>query len=179
MAKSNHRFEVRWRPFQLRPQMPMEGKPKAPNTPSNPRVNPRLKALGQAVGIDFTGACDVYPNTLRAHVLTDLAGQVSHQVQDKVSEALFHAYFTAGDNVNDVDVLVDIGVKAGMDAAVVRSGLEDKATSQRVFREAQEWSRGGIGGVPYFVVNDAIALSGAQDSSAFEKAFARVVQGRA
>jgi len=64
-------IEVRWKPFLLRPDMPAEGKPKAPAAPDNPRVGARLKGAGVAVGIDFSGKCDTYPNTLQAHALLE------------------------------------------------------------------------------------------------------------
>ena len=60
---------VIWRPFLLRPNEPLEGTPKAPNTPDNPRVGVQLKAAGAAAGIDFTGKTDRAPNTLLAHSL--------------------------------------------------------------------------------------------------------------
>lgn len=176
MAGAPYQFEVRWHPFQLRPQMPMEGVAKAPNTPDNPRAGARLKAAGEPVGIDFTGATDRYPNTLRAHVLVDLAGQTSAAVQDAVSEALFHAYFTGGRDVNDLEVLVSIGEAAGMTASALRAGLNDKQLSQRVSKAAQGWSSRGIGGVPYFIIDDHLALSGAQDPSAFTQAFAQAAR---
>ena len=43
--------QVEWKPFQLRPNMPEEGQPKAPDTPSNPRVGARLKQVGAASGV--------------------------------------------------------------------------------------------------------------------------------
>ena len=69
--------EVRWHPYQLRPATSREGAPKAPSTPENPRVGQRLKAAGQAVGIDFTGKTDRTPNTLSAHTLLDYAATTS------------------------------------------------------------------------------------------------------
>ena len=49
--------------------MPKEGVSKGPGR----RVSPRLKAAGESVGIDFTGATDRYPNSLLAHVALDFA----------------------------------------------------------------------------------------------------------
>ena len=49
-----------------------------------------MKAIGQTVGIDFTGKTDRYPNTTQAHVLLEYVKEkYNPQIQDKVSEALF------------------------------------------------------------------------------------------
>ena len=60
---------VEWKPFLLRPNMPEEGQPKAPDTPDNPRVGARLKQAGASSGVNFTGKTDRTPNTMRAHAL--------------------------------------------------------------------------------------------------------------
>lgn len=60
---------INWVPYQLRPQHPPEGVAKPPDTPDNPRVGQRMKAMGAADGINFTGKCDRSPNTLLSHVL--------------------------------------------------------------------------------------------------------------
>ena len=54
-----------------------------------PRVPSQLKNAGAKVGIDFTGACDRVPNTIAAHILLGLAGEISHQVQNNLQEQLF------------------------------------------------------------------------------------------
>ena len=99
---------VTWRPYFLRSGMPAEGVAKAhspfevasftqqliffpfqaPNTPDNPRVNPRMKAIGDSVGINFTGKCDIAPNSMLSHCLLSLALELdpSSQLQDRVNE---------------------------------------------------------------------------------------------
>ena len=52
--------------YQLRPNHPPEGVLKAPDTPDNPRVGQRMREMGEANGIKFTGKCDRSPNTLLA-----------------------------------------------------------------------------------------------------------------
>ena len=100
-SADDYEFTVRWRPFLLRPSMPLEGKAKEPLVVrpdgSNNRVNVRLRDYGRKVGIDFTGKCDRYPNTLAAHQAMDYA--FTHgglAAQNTVMELLFKAYFTDG-----------------------------------------------------------------------------------
>ena len=59
---------VGWKPFFLRPNMPLDGVDKGPGN----RVNPRLKQAGANVGIDFTGLTDRYPNTVKGPIINDI-----------------------------------------------------------------------------------------------------------
>mmetsp|Transcript_3791 Transcript_3791/g.5741 ORF Transcript_3791/g.5741 Transcript_3791/m.5741 type:complete len:159 (-) Transcript_3791:264-740(-) len=152
--------------------MPMEGKLKPPNTPDNPRVHPAMKAAGAAVGIDFTGACDVAPNTIRAHILLDLVKD-QPAIQDNVADKIFYAYFTAGKNVNGLDELVHIGQESGLDGDAVRGALQDESTIKRIREECAQASGMGISGVPYFFFNGRPGFSGAQGPEAFVSAFAQ------
>ena len=80
-------MSIAWRPFLLRPNTPLEGTPKAPDTPDNPRVGTRMKQAGAAVGIDFTGKCDRAPNSVGAHTLIKfLEGKPG---QNQLAEILF------------------------------------------------------------------------------------------
>jgi len=170
-AQSTHQFKVRWRPFLLRPNMPEDGKEKAPDTPDNPRVGARLKAAGKTVGIDFTGKTDRYPNSVLAHTLLAFALQnKGEDVQNQLSEVLFRHYFTDGLYPN-VSNLVLAAQEVGFDEQQARVSLNDAALQTQVKREAQEYSSGGVSGVPYFFINGNRAFSGAQDPSTFLGAF--------
>ena len=80
-------MSIAWRPFLLRPNTPLEGTPKAPDTPDNPRVGARMKQAGATVGIDFTGKCDRAPNSVGAHTLIKfLEGKPG---QNQLAEILF------------------------------------------------------------------------------------------
>lgn len=168
-------FKVSWLPFVLRPEMPREGKAKAPNTPDNPRVGARLKAAGQSAGVNFTGKCDRYPNTVRAHMLTDMAK--GNPKQDVLATRLLEAYFTHGDDVANVENLVKWGVElCGLDAGAIRSRVSDDmafAAAQKTFVTGQRAA--GVSGVPYFFFNgEDYGISGAQNPESFVEIFAQV-----
>lgn len=144
--------------------MPPEGVEKPPATPGNPRVNPRLKQAGAEVGIDFTGKCDRYPNTVPAHTLLEYAKTVDPELQNNLAEVIFQAYFTDG-VVPHGEELVQLGVKVGIAEEQARSIINDKAKLAEAEERALGWSRQGVTGVPYFMFNGRGAFSGAQDSS--------------
>lgn len=168
---ANYEFEVTWAPFLLRPSMPIDGVEKAPDTPSNPRVGRRLKAAGEPVGINFTGKTDRYPNTILAHVLLRFALQKGGwKIQNQVSEILFRHYFTDGLYPNMTNLTL-AGKEAGLNAEEVKTYLNDEGNVQSVKKEALRYSRSGVSGVPFFLINGEPVFSGAQPVEKFMQAF--------
>ena len=117
--------EVRWRPYQLAPDLPAAGIPRdqylTQKFGSLDRVKAnfaRIAAVGAEDGIDFAfDRITVSPNTLNAHRLVLWARSGGHQ--DAVVEALFNAYFVEGRNLADISTLIEIGVAHGLDAALL------------------------------------------------------------
>ena len=112
-------MKVSWKPFLLRSNTPVEGVLKAKDTPENPRVGARLKQAGLSVGIDFTGKCDRFPNSVLAHRLMEWVEKKNGSaVQNRLAEGLFYMYFTAGLYPN-VENLVKEAEKVGLDSEEV------------------------------------------------------------
>jgi predicted DsbA family dithiol-disulfide isomerase len=100
------------------------------------------------------------PNTLDAHRLIHWAG--IEQRQNAAVDALFHAYFTAGRDIGDRDVLADIADAIGMDAAVVRKLLATDADVDAIRDRDSHSRKMGITSVPTFIVAGKHAVPGAQ-----------------
>jgi len=147
--------------------MPPEGIEKAPATPGNPRVAPRLKQAGEAVGIDFTGKCPRYPNTLAAHALIESVIDDTVK-QNALMEAVFKAYFTDG-IYPDVENLTKIAESCGLDKNRATQVMTDKSKLDAAFEAAVEWSRKGVSGVPMFFMNGQKMVSGAQNADALAR----------
>jgi len=164
-------FEVTWLPFLLRPEMPLEGKEKAPNTPDNPRVGAWMARAAGDTGVKFTGLCDRYPNPVKGHMLADLALPTGKQ--DEIATKLLEAYFTNGEDVMDVENLVKWGTTiAGLDGPELRTVLNDpKAVSDMTNTILRGQRAAGVSGVPFFFINGRKAFSGAQDPRTFIQAF--------
>ena len=168
---------VRWHPFQLNPDMPREGIERKAYRISkfgswerSQQLDAQVAAAGQGEGIAFNFDRQVRtPNTLDAHRVTWLAGE--RGVQDAVAEALFLAYFTDGRDLSDRGTLAEIAAGAGLDRAEVDELLAgDKGLD--VVRSGEGQARSlGVSGVPFFVVNGKVALSGAQPREFFLQAF--------
>jgi predicted DsbA family dithiol-disulfide isomerase len=176
-----HEVRVRWLPFQLNPSMPKEGisrreyrTAKFGSWQRSLELDAKLVAVGKTEGIHFAfDRIERTPNTLDAHRLIWLAGKQA--VQDAVVEALFRAYFTEGRDISKRQTLIDVAAEAGLDQhqAEVMLTLEE---GMGAIKEAEEQARRiGVEGVPFFIVNGEIMLSGAQPPDGFLGAFHQTV----
>lgn len=158
---------MRWLPFQLNPDLPAEGIPREDYVARKfgargKGVNERVTLAGRQVGIPFAyEKMQTQPNTLNAHRLLSYAEREGKQ--DGLAEELFRAHFTQGANLTDPETLAEIAGRAGLDrkaAAAFLAGDEDRTLVERADLEARN---GGIGGVPFFIFNRKLGVSGAQD----------------
>ncbi|NHN32831.1 DsbA family oxidoreductase [Paenibacillus agricola] len=107
-------------------------------------------------------------NTFNAHRLLQYAMQFGKA--DDLLERLYRAYFTDSLYLDDLNTLVDLAVQSGLDAEDTTAMLASDRFRDVVM--ADEWAakRAGIRGVPYFVINDKYAISGAQPAEVFAEA---------
>jgi predicted DsbA family dithiol-disulfide isomerase len=171
------RVRVRWHPFQLNPHMPREGMSrkeyrtaKFGSWERSLALDAQVAEAGRAEGIPFDYAKVMRtPNTLDAHRLIGLGD--TEGIQDAVVEAVFRAYFAEGRDISQTTVLLDVvagaGLKRGRAEAVLNS---DEGLAAIRAAEAQA-RRAGVQGVPHFLINGTLALSGAREPSAFLDAF--------
>lgn len=179
--------EVRWRPFQLDPTVPREGKDRLrymlDKFGSEQRIrdiHTKVEAIGDSVGIDFAfDAIKVAPNTLDAHRVIRWAGNSGADVQDRLARRLFQLYFEQGANIGDHAVLIEAARDSGMDAAVVETLLPTDADVQAVAAEIATAQRMGVSGVPCFLIEGKYAVMGAQESSVIADAIRQVAAAKA
>jgi predicted DsbA family dithiol-disulfide isomerase len=179
--------DVQWRPFQLDPTIPPEGKDrraymlaKFGSEERLRQIHANILPLGAAEGIDFDfEAIKVSPNTLDAHRVIRWAAGSGGSVQDRLVGELFGRYFERGENVGDHAVLIDAARSAGMDDAIVASLLPTDADRQEVQTEIATASRMGITGVPCFLLARKYAVMGAQDAATLATAIGDVARSAA
>ena len=178
MKMPNLEFDIRWRPFQLDSTTP-EGKGvnkiEAYNMKfGEQRVNamiPRMVETGKKHGINFSYGGFI-GNTMDSHRLIYQAREEGgSELQDKVVESLFKAYFEEEKSLGEAEVLIECGTRAGIDA---RKIVNDKHLyRQETINEIQMYSR-GCRGVPMFIIDEKFALSGAQDAETLLEVFDEV-----
>lgn len=186
-AAGDIEVHVRWRPFQLDPTIPPDGKDRREymlaKFGSEERIrqmHARIEPLGEAEGINFAfDAIKVAANTLDAHRVIRWAGAAGEAVQNRLVRRLFQLYFEEGANVGDHAVLIEAAREAGMDAAVVETLLPTDADVEAVRTEIATASRMGITGVPCFLLEGKYAVMGAQDADTLADAIRQVAAAKA
>ena len=160
---------MRWLPFQLNPDLPASGMPRREyierkwGPGRGPEVYSRVAAVGRSVDIAVAFEnIAVQPNTLDAHRLLTYADREGRQ--DEVAESLFKAYFIEGANLTDRAALAEAGARGGLDRDATLRYLESDADREAVSQADIEARGAGIGGVPFFIFNRRVGVSGAQDS---------------
>ncbi|MGN6469020.1 MAG: DsbA family oxidoreductase [Rhizobiaceae bacterium] len=177
---------VRWRPFQLDPTIPPEGKDRKEYMRAKfgdggrlRQIHANLEEIGRAEGIAFDfDAITVSPNTLDAHRLIRWAATAGEDVQGRVARRLFQLYFEEGKNIGDHEVLIEAARECGMDEAVVRTLLATDADRDAVREEIDTANRMGITGVPCFLIEGRYAVMGAQNSDALAEAIRKVSEAK-
>ena len=169
VQRPNLDISVRWLPFQLSPDMPLEGIDRMEYYVSifgekrAEQIVSSMADTGKDEAIDFQnkpGAMS--PNTLLAHVLMDAAQSSENANPDLLAERLFHAHHVDCENIGDPQVLEKIAAECGLDSAEVEACIADTTARDRVKTSIEESVRRGVSGVPFFVFANQYGLSGAQ-----------------
>ncbi|MFH1043645.1 MAG: DsbA family oxidoreductase [Pseudomonadota bacterium] len=167
---------ITWRPFQLNPQLPAEGMSREQyvvqkfGAARSKDIYARVAAVGVEYGIAFAfDRIARQPNTVAVHSLIALAGAPGLQtdgLQGRVKEAFLHAYFLDGVDLTRTENLVAIATAAGLDRARVEQCLADPQSRQAGEQEDRRARAIGVEGVPFFIFNGKLAVSGAQGPDA-------------
>jgi predicted DsbA family dithiol-disulfide isomerase len=164
---------VRWLPFQLNPDLPEEGISRQAYIERKwgkaGNKYERVAGVGREVGIDFAfDDIKVQPNTVNSHRLMRYGAKNGRE--DQVAESLFAAYFKEGANLTDKKTLADIGVRAGLERAALEAYLASDEDKDEILRSDVEAREGGVNGVPFFIFNRKVAVSGAHEPETLLKA---------
>jgi len=121
--------------------------------------------MAREAGLDYHFDRSVIVNSLKAHRLIQFAK--TRNLGDEAEERLFHAFFTEGKSIADIDTLTQLGAEIGLDATELQVAFTDERYAYQVNQDIQEARQIGVNGVPFFVFNRKYAISGAQPPQAF------------
>ena len=169
--------QVVWKSFQLDPTMKYEpgktmeamlAEKKGISVEEAKRLTGHVTKAAKQVDLAYNLDKAILTNTLLAHQLSHFAAK--HNLQDEAEEALFKAYFIEGRNIGDIQTLVDIAVGLGLPEKQTRAVLETKSYVHEVKKDIEAANELGIRGVPFFVIGEKYAVSGAQPATLFKEA---------
>lgn len=135
----------------------------------------QMTALAADEGLDYDFGALQHTNTVLAHQLLHLAR--AHGLQEPMKERLLAAYFVEGRHVGRVDDLADLAAEVGLDRSEVAAALGSDRFLDDVRADQQRATELGIRGVPFFVLDDRLGVSGAQDPDTFLGALRQAAQG--
>lgn len=124
--------------------------------------------IAKQVGLDFHFEKAVVANSFDAHRLSHLAKKYGKQ--NELEEKLFAAYFTDGKNTADYNILLQIGIDIGLDVKEIGDVLKSDTYSNEVHLDIKQAQQIGVNGVPFFVLDNKYAISGAQEPDTFLQA---------
>jgi predicted DsbA family dithiol-disulfide isomerase len=161
--------EVVWRSFELDPTTPRRRSGDLAQHLSGKygidigqarQLQERVTAVAAAEGLEYRFDLAQPTNSFDAHRSIHFARRCGEQ--DAMKERLLRAYFTEGRNVADLETLVELASDVGLAGDEVRSMLSSDELADDVRADQREARALGISGVPFFVLDRAYGVSGAQ-----------------
>lgn len=136
------------------------------------KIDKDMEARAAADGLEYHMSAEgLTGNTFDAHRLVHLARDRGRQ--DATVERFFRAYFTEQRSLFDAESLATLAVDAGLDAGDVQRVLAGTAYADAVAVDIREAQTLGVSGVPFFVFDRRLGLSGAQPLEVFVDALAQ------
>ena len=162
-------IDLVWRPFLLNREIPADGIDRTAylirKFGSEARVRRIYGAIAQAgesVDIEFAfDRIDRTPNSVDSHRLIRYA--LLNGTNPRIVETLFFEYFIEGLDIGRQDVLQEIGARDGLDGDAIGAYLNSEEDIDFVYDENTRAHRMGVNGVPAFVFNEKMIISGAQE----------------
>jgi predicted DsbA family dithiol-disulfide isomerase len=164
---------VTWLPFDLHPEYPAEGIPRAElHARYGGPFHDRLRESFAAAGLVYNPPPEVVPNTMRALAVTELARD--RGLHPAVHDRLMQAYWEEGRNIGDPAELLALAAEAGLEADEAEAAMGDAVLRERVRGLTAQAHAIGVTGVPAFLLDQRLLVLGAQPRAVFEQAFERL-----
>jgi predicted DsbA family dithiol-disulfide isomerase len=128
-------------------------------------LNHKVAQMAAEAGLTFHLNAVVDANTFKAHKVLQLAKE--QQLDVVFADLGMKAYFEQGKDLENEDELMNLGVQAGLKKEDITRAIRSDEYGLAV-RQDEQWASGiGVKGVPHFVFNDKVSLSGAQSVETF------------
>ena len=172
--KHKDRVTISWKSFELDPSLKTQANIKALDHFCSSKgigeeqaleMFQHAAAMGKDVGLDLKFADMVVANSLNGHRLIKYAESINKAPEMK--EVLLKAHLTEGKNIDDVEVLANLGAEVGLDRNAVHNMLLSDDYTYEVRQDELEARNLRINGVPFFVLDNTYGISGAQPTEVF------------
>jgi len=164
------KVETLWRPYQLDPTLPVEGRPygeymkakfSGEHSDRWKQMRDHLEAAAPAAGIDFRfDDIKIRPNTINAHRLIRWA--TGQNLASEMVETLYRAFFADCRDIGDSETLAELAGQVGLDSDLVRELLPTERDKQDVWNEEMFFRKLGVSAVPCYIYEGQLSVSGAE-----------------
>ncbi len=170
-------IDIEWRSFELDPQAPVElgetltqmlARKYGVSKQQADAMNAEVSQLAAREGLNYNLVFARPGNTFNAHRLIHYAASLGRG--DVMTERLMHGYFTESLPIGDIQALTEVAVEAGFERDAVTSMFSEQGFSQQVRDDQRRAAHIGIRGVPFFLFDGRLAVSGAQSVDVFVQA---------
>ena len=164
------KFEVHYAPFLLNPNMPLSGmkrsdylEKKFGSVDNAQPMYDRMTEQAALEDLNFNlNKIKITPSTILSHILIDLSKGLKEQ--KLIVENIFRNYFINGHDIGNVENLIAIGVKNGLNKQKIEKTFETKKNIDDILNKNQSAHSLGISGVPVIALNDKIVIQGAEST---------------
>ena len=164
------KFEVHYAPFLLNPNMPLSGmkrsdylEKKFGSVDNAQPMYDRMTEQAALEDLNFNlNKIKITPSTILSHILIDLSKGLKEQ--KLIVENIFRNYFIDGNDIGNVENLIAIGVKNGLNKQKIEKTFETKKNIDDILNKNQSAHSLGISGVPVIALNDKIVIQGAEST---------------
>jgi predicted DsbA family dithiol-disulfide isomerase len=164
---------VTWLPFDLHPEYPPQGIPRAElNARYGAAHTERLREAFAASGLLYNPPPEVVPNTMLALRLTELARD--RDLHQPFHDRLMLAYWEEATDIGEPDELRALAAEVGLDEAEVAHVIDGDAYRDRVLSSTGQAQSIGITGIPAFLLDRKHLVLGAQPRGVFEQLLIRL-----
>lgn len=136
-------------------------------------ARPEAEARASGLNLDLSRQLWAYP-TQAAHAVILAAGE--RGTQHGLAVAITDAYFLAGKNIADSDLLADIAAGYGFSSSEARAIAMDPNQHRRVEQEAARSAAAGVRSVPHFVFGGRIVINGGRSEGEIAESIQEVTR---
>ena len=170
LNEKDEQFEstLNWRSFQLNPQLKEDGilrqdyiTNKFGEGANSEIIYERVRLAGEAVGLKMNfDKIIMQPNSSKMHSLIYAAKKINKDIE--LIENFFKAFFIDGMNLTDFEIVSKVASDSGLDSETINGVFHDNLFEKFVQEDIIMSKKYNITGVPFYVIDDSIGISGAQ-----------------
>jgi len=177
-----NQIKVAYKSYQLNPEThftpgetvySMLSKSKGMPIEQTKEMTSHVVKMAKETGLTIDFDSNIPANTFKSHILIHFAENKGKASDMK--ERLFGAHFVSGLNIENDDVLLQVGESLGFSAEEIKDALSSEQYAYAVKQDIKEAQHIGIRGVPFYLFDRKYAVSGAQPVASFvevlEKSF--------